>query len=711
MPTTIDPVTFQIIRHKLLRILDEGVAALKNVSGSPQTNEAHDLMVGLYKADGSLMIGGAGYGEMMATAAQAVKHVISSFSDDPGIDEGDVYFFNDPYTAAFHPPDVYLISPIHYRGNLMGFVATFVHVNDIGAIDPGGFCPNARDCYQEGFQTRGLKIVERGRARKDVIETFLYQVRDSGITTLDLKSQLAANHVAKERMNNLYTQYGPDTVEAVADLLIQQSEALFRGRLRELPRGEWQARQYLDFANGDVLRLQVAMTNDGDTLTFDFTGTDPQAPLGVNCSYWATWGSLFAAILPVLAWDMIWNDGTLRPVRLVAPEGSCVNCTRPAPMSIATVGNVQLLNNLSAYLLGKLLSASERYRDRAMAVWRGSHAAADLHGLNSDGQSFVVFTTDSFSGAGGARAFADGVDLGGDLANLISRIANVEQHELNAPVRYLYRRVVPDSGGPGKWRGGLGHEFAMTAHHARHVAALTFGKAVRAPVAYGLCGGYPGSHVAYHLFHDANLAELPDSLETTTGAAREDCQWGEYPLRTTDALYIRNVGGGGYGDPLERAPSAVVADVRLGAVSRAMAEEIYGVVLSGGGDRVDDAATSSRRLAIRAARLGKPPVTPQRAEVAPTGQRINEYLQIKGEEVQCLYCGALVAPRGTHWKDAVPRRSLPTRAGGPNREGGDRFLLCQFYCPSCATLLETEVLQQGEAVTHDRISHWPGAGG
>jgi N-methylhydantoinase B len=711
MPASVDPVTFQIIRHKLLRILEEGVAALKNVSGSPQTNEAHDLMVGLYKADGSLMVGGAGYAEMMATASEAVKHIIKSFSEDPGIYEDDAYFFNDPYTAAFHAPDVYLISPIHFHGSLMGFVATFVHVNDIGAIDPGGFCPSARNCYQEGFQTQGLKIIERGKPRRDVLETFFYQVRDSGITTLDIKSQLAANHVAKERMHNLYTQYGTEAIGAVSNMLIEQSEKLFRGRLRELPHGQWQARQYLDFANGDVLKLQVMMTNDGDSLTFDFTGTDPQSALGVNCAYWATWGSLFAAILPVLAWDMIWNDGALRPVRLIAREGSCVNCTRPGPMSIATVGNVQLINNLSAYLIGKMLSASDKYRDRAMAIWRGSHAAAHLHGLTSEGQPFVVFTTDSFSGAGGARSFADGVDLGGDLANLISRIANVELHELNAPVRYLYRRVVPDSGGPGKWRGGLSHEFAVTAHDAREMAALTFGKGVCAPVAYGLCGGYAGSHIAYHLFHDANSAELPDGLDTTTGSAREDCQWGEYPLKTGDALYIRNVGGGGYGDPLEREPAAVLADVQLGAVSHAMALEIYGVVLTESGEEVDEGATRARRLAIREARLGKPPATAQRADVAPTGKRINEYLQVKGEEVQCAYCGASISPQGKHWKDVVPHRRLPTTAGGPNRDGGDRFQLCQFYCSSCATLLETEVLRKGEAVTHDRISHWPEAGG
>ena len=135
-----------------------------------------------------------------------------------------------------------MISPIHHEGVLRGFVANFVHVTDIGAIDPGGFSPNARDNYQEGFQTKGLKIVEGGRLGRDVIDTFLNMVRDPGMTALDLKSQLAANHVAKQRLKTLFDQYGVDVVEAVADELIRQSEQLVRERLAELPDGSWQAR-------------------------------------------------------------------------------------------------------------------------------------------------------------------------------------------------------------------------------------------------------------------------------------------------------------------------------------------------------------------------------------------------------------------------------------------------------------------------------------
>ena len=236
-----DPVTFELIRHKLLRVTDETIIALENVSGSPITNEGHDMMASLYLPNGDLMVGGVGFLHHLTSAAQAVKHVIASFSEDPGINEDDVYFFNDSYTAALHPPDVYMISPIHFEGELTGFVANFVHVTDIGAVDPGGFSPNAVDNYQEGFQTKGLKIVEGGKLRKDVVETFLNMVRDPGMTQLDMKSQLAANHVAKQRMKRIYGDYGVETVHGVADELIKQSERLVRERLRELPDGTWRA--------------------------------------------------------------------------------------------------------------------------------------------------------------------------------------------------------------------------------------------------------------------------------------------------------------------------------------------------------------------------------------------------------------------------------------------------------------------------------------
>ena len=708
MTVDVDPVTFEIIRHKLLNVMDEAIIALENVSGSPITNEGHDLMVSLYKADGGLMVGGVGFLHHLTSAAQAVKHIISTFGDDPGINKDDVFFFNDSYTAALHPPDVYLISPIYFEDRLTGFVANFVHVTDIGAIDPGGFSPNARDNYQEGFQTKGLKIVEGGKVRRDIVDTFLNMVRDPGMTALDLKSQLAANHVAKERMRRIYEDYGVETVDTVSDALIEQSEQLVRERLSELPDGRWQAREYVDMPGGSCT-VQAVAIKEGDELTYDFTGSSDQVELGINCCYWATWGGMFAPIFPLLAWDVTWNEGVTRPISLIAPEGTVVNCIRPAPISIATVGTIQIVNNLSTLLLSKMFGASERYRDRATAVWHGSHAHLETHGVDETGEFYIAPLTDTFGGAAGARAFRDGVDLGGEIPNVVSRWANVESQELNTPLVYLYRRVVPDSGGPGKFRGGVCHEYAFTPNRTgENPMGLTlFGKGTRAPMSLGLFGGYPGCNVGYSTFRGANIAELPGELSETRGREREDRFWGSVELEPGDVQYVRFMGGGGYGDPIDRDPGAVLADVELGLATAKAALEIYGVVLTANAADVDAEETMQRRLAIRSERAGQAVSSDcaERQAVAPSGQPLGEYLQLTADGgTECTWCATALASKGERWKDRCVLRRRPIDAAGPSRAGDSEFLLIEAICPTCGTLLDTDLALGDDAPLHDVIA-------
>jgi N-methylhydantoinase B len=707
--TAVDPVTFEIIRHKLLRVTDETIIALENVSGSPITNEGHDMMASLYLPDGGLMVGGVGFLHHLTSAAQAVKHIIANFSDDPGIFEDDVYFFNDSYTAALHPPDVYMISPIHFEGELTGFVANFVHVTDIGAVDPGGFSPNAQDNFQEGFQTKGLKIVERGKLRKDVVETFLNMVRDPGMTQLDLKSQLAANHVAKTRMQRIYRDYGVQTVSTVADELITQSERLVRERLRDLPDGEWRLREYVDLPD-DTCRVELTVTKEDDTLTYDFTGSSPQAALGINCCYWATWGAMFAPIFPLLAWDVTWNEGVARPIRLIAPEGTVVNCRRPAPISIATVGTVQIVNNLSTLALSKMFGASTRYRDRATAVWHGSHAHVETHGISPEGEFFIAPLTDTFGGSGGARALSDGVDIGGEIPNVVSRWANAESQELNTPVLYLFRRAVVDSGGPGKFRGGVCHEyaFAPTGAGGRSLGVVLFGKGTRAPMSLGVFGGYPGCNVAYRTYRDANVEDMPDSVGAIVAAEQSEQFWGHVDLAATDIQYVRFMGGGGYGDPIDRDPAAVVDDVRRGLVTADAGRAIYGVVVDG--DGWDAPATAARRLEIRSDRLGKAadPGRAARAEVAPSGRPLSEYLQQSGDgATQCTWCGDQVAAPGASWKETATAVRSPIAKAGSHRSTDTDFVLAEYCCPTCATLLDTEVVWRHDPPLHDHLKSWP----
>jgi N-methylhydantoinase B len=717
MTANLDPFTFEIIRHKLFRVTEEAVIALESVSGTPITAEGHDLMVSLYRADGGLMVGGTGFLQHITSASQAVKHILANFSEDPGIYEDDVYLMNDPYSGALHAPDIYLISPIHWQGRLAGFVADFVHVADIGGIDPGGFCPSAKSSYQEGFASKGLKLVERGKLRRDVFETILNVVRDPGLVGLDLRSMMAANHVAKQRMLKLYADYGYAAVDGVSSELIAQSERLMRRRLREMPDGTWRAREYYERPDR-ILRLDLVATKNGDQVTFDFTGAPEQVDSGINSSYWATWGATFASLFPILAYDMVWNDGIFRCFKLIAPERSMVNAQRPAPVSMSTVGMVQTVRNLILIVLSKMLGASAKHRRRATGVWAPTNQSFHLSTTSPTGEYIGHHGTDTFAGSGGARAFRDGVDVGGMLHAPASRWANAERHEMSFPYLYLYRRVVPDSGGAGKYRGGVCHEFAAVPRQGgtdRFTAVLMPGRGGAALNSQGVFGGYPGCNTASLQLR--NTKERFPYDVASAGAEREDrVGLGVTDINADDILYIRYDGAGGYGDPLDRDPALVLHDVQWGLVTEGPARDVYGVVLSADCNQVDGEATHARRAALRAERLqGKKPKSALRAhaEVPATPYRLGEYLQVvrakNGAFVQCTWCGERICPADSQWKDSAWfRKSAPSRAG-PLRVDSGKFFLLEFFCPGCATALDVDIAFQDDPPLHDRVASWPEA--
>jgi N-methylhydantoinase B len=600
----IDPITFSIIRHRLFRIVDEAVITLKNVSGSAITNEGHDLMVSLYRADGSLLMGGVGFLHHLTSAAEACKAIIRRFKDD--ISPGDIYLLNDPYTAALHTSDVYLVAPIHHEGELVAWSACFVHVYDIGATNPGGFCPDADSIYTEGFSSPGMCIVKAGQMREDVIDTFLNMVRSREMVNLDLKSMIACNNVARARMLALIEKYGYPTVDETCKMLIEQSEQKLRNRLRELPDGRWQSRQYLN-AGEDVAKVFLTMTKEADSLTFDFTGSSEQSSCAINCTQWASLGGLFAPLFPLLCYDITWNEGVIRPIRMIAPEGSIVNCTRPAPVSVATVGAIQSVNNAACQTIGKMLNASEKYAAEASATWHANHFAVFLFGRNQHNREAIGILTETFAGAGGARSFDDGVDVGGEIPNPISRMANVETAEDQFPIRYLFRRRLVDSGGAGAYRGGVGMELAFVPHKAPDggINYVVSGKGSRFPMSDGLGGGYPGCPNTYlWVKSPEDKSDTPCfavRLEDLDGE-RQQVDWGVFGLFGRDAFYVRWNGGGGYGDPLKRDVGAVGRDVRDGTVSPRAASAIYGVTVAADGT-VDQENTVRRRDGIIKARI------------------------------------------------------------------------------------------------------------
>ena len=582
-----DPITFSIIRHRLFRIVDEAVITLKHVSGSAITNEGHDLMVSLYRADGSLLMGGVGFLHHLTSAAEACKSIINKFNSD--INENDVFLLNCPYTAALHTSDVYLVAPIHSEGKLVAWSACFVHVYDIGAMNPGGFSPESLDIFTEGFSSPGLKIVDRGEIRKDVMDTLLNMVRSPEMVALDISSMIACNNVARDRMQGLVKKYGISIVDEACSNLIDQSEDLLRERLLELPDGSWESRQYFNVKD-ETYKVILKMTKSKDTLSFDFSGSSPQSKYVINCSKWASWGGLFAPLFPLLCYDITWNEGVIKPIEMKAPEGTVVNATRPAPVSIATVGAIQAVNNAACTCISKMLSASDKYKNEATAVWHGSHFAIFMFGKNQRSSDSIGILTETFGGAAGARSIGDGVDVGGEIPNPISRMVNVETMEWTFPVRYLFRRRLKDSGGPGTYRGGAGAEFAITPHDAPDggINYVVSGKGTSYPMSEGLAGGYPGAPSRYTWIKNQKKNSdrcLSDDLLVGSNSYegdKENISWGVFPLFGNDYLHVRWNGGGGYGDPLKRDLKSLEKDVNEGLVSENAAKEIYGAIIING---------------------------------------------------------------------------------------------------------------------------------
>jgi N-methylhydantoinase B len=704
----IDPVTFKIIKHRLTRVTDEMVSALKRVSGAPNTNEGHDLMVALYTKEGDLLTGGVGFLHHYVGASVATEHVIERFSGD--IEPGDAFMLNDPYTAALHAPDVYIISPIFYEGELQAFAANFVHVADIGAVDAGGFAPNATTVFHEGFQTPGLKIIEGGEVREDVLETLLNMSRDPGMVELDFRSQIAANNVASDRMRTLFEEYGTDTVDRVGERLIRQSGDRFRDRLAELPDGEWEARQYVDSVpEEEIFTINLTLRKEGRSLTFDFTGTDGESEYGLNCTLTATIGGVLAPLLPLVCHDMTWNDGIIDAIDVEAPEGTIVNAERPAPVSIATVATLQVCNCLSTLTVSKMLGASADYDDRATAVWHGAHTGFNMEVEGEDG-SLVDSTTDSFAGSGGARAFEDGIDLGGEIPNLVGRWGNAERHEGSMPMLFLYRRFVADSGGPGKHRGGVGHEFAVTpmlGDRFDSFEAVTHNRGVDVPTSTGIFGGYPGCTVELSVRRDVPYRDGEFPEPESDPEDREPAPWAVTELGGDDVFHARLPGSGGYGDPLERPPERVREDVAEGTVSPETAREVYGVPVTDQGEPDGDPETA--RAEQYESRLENapdhhPPVAFEETE--PTPNALADMVEVRaggdGRFAACSGCETVLTSLAEDWKNTTEVLSDPTPDAGPNRRA-EAFRLRRFVCPSCGALLDTEIARPEDPHLSSRL--------
>jgi len=717
----LDPSLFEILRHRLWYLNDEGALTISRVSGSPVATEVFDMNTGLMTAAGDLVYIDNFICAQATTLSSLVRHLLAEYADNPGIGPEDVFLCNDPYVSVCHQTCVQVAAPVFWEDELVAWSGASLHVIDVGGPLAGQVQVDAADIFGEQPLTGPIKVVEAGRFRRDVENTFTRNSRLPDLLALDLRAKVAAAQVIRTRLHETFEEFGAETVLAAMEDVVDYTERRLRARIAELPDGTFRHRAYIEFGER-IYDCHVVLVKEGDHLTFDFTETADQAPAVINCTVHGLLGGVLAAVMVYLCWDIPWSPaGVSRVITVRSREGSVVHARWPAGVSKSTTTAIWQVRNLASIVLGKLLAASERHRERAMAGWQGVKALEELFGADRDGRRFGGPLLDGMAGGGGALCWRDGIDTGGHTSSLRATIANVESYELRYPILYLSRRQTPDSGGPGTFRGGAGISMLYTVHGVDEIPTKilhTFG--VEQPESPGMGGGYPSCTNQFAILRASDVrerfarGELPQSLDELEGRLETFGPYAVTSMRAGDVYRTVSQGGGGYGDPLDREPALVARDVERSLVTSAWAERVYGVVLGADG-RVDEAATAARRDAIRAERRAAAAAhgTPGggRAagpwDAAAEGVRLSESLFYDLREdpsIRCR-CGHVLGPADRHYKELAAWAVFPVQRIGPEvnpaQWNGARFELREFYCPGCLALLEIEIARPGEPLLLD----------
>ncbi|MEU8205754.1 hydantoinase B/oxoprolinase family protein [Streptosporangium sp. NPDC049046] len=718
--TAIDPVTFEVIRHRLLAITDEQGATLAAISGSTHVVEASDYNVGLYLPDGSVAAMGRTILSHSSSMAAITRSVIDDCADDPGINPGDMFIVNDPWKGTVHAQDVGVVAPIFYRGELLAWTGAMCHMVDVGGMTPGSFCIDATDSYQEGLQMPPTKLVDGGKVRSDVWNLVLAHTRMAATVNLDLRALIAANNTAVRAMTALADKYGAETVRAVMGSLIELSEKRLRNRLAKLPDARLHSRAFLDNDGGLALsrenatyEVNLVLTKRGDSLHFDYSGSSPQVKGYVNCAFSGMMAGIAAALLPTLAYDAPWNEGLFKPVHVHCPDGLICNAARPAAVSGGALEAGWLVEMTAVECLSKLAACSDELMAEAQAVPAGGPDKFVLTGAGENGSRQTYVIMDCLATGGAAYAHRDGVWTQGQHNIERQKISNVEAVEMDSPLLYLWRGLVADSGGAGRTRGGMSMGAVYTVHGGRDVTALNSAHGWEVPNSTGIFGGYPGAQNTRTVIHGSDVREqlaagrIPAVDELSGTRPIMHGRQGLYHLGEDDLLATVPQAGGGWGDPLERSLEALQADLDFGAVTPDAAVRVYSVVLDAE-DRIDEAATQIRRAKIRGERRAWPaerplPAQPQgpRTRLHPLGDGLDVIAVNDARWVACQ-CGVVLAPIAEEWRRYAGMSVVwDVHALGHATRLDQELELRLYACPGCGRLHATDVVRRDAAHLDD----------
>ena len=548
-----DPVTLAILKGRLEQIADEMDATLFRSAFNPIIAEAHDASHGIYDAitGETLVQGKSGLPIFVGVMAFAVKAVIDKVDRDGGLQDGDVYIFNDPYDGGTHLSDFRLVKPIYRNGEVFCYLASVGHWHDVGGNVPGNYNPEATECFQEGMLIPPVKLFSAGVLNTDIVDILSSNSRLPNSLYGDMNGQINALDLGNQRLNDLLDHYGEDDIKKALSLLKMRAERMMRDHLSALPNGIISVEDFLDNdgVNDVALKLAVDMTIKDEKLIIDFSRSSLACAGPVNISRSTTIAATYVALKHIFT-DVPANAGVLQPVEFIIPEDSFLNVRAPKPVGGYTETILRLID--------VLFQAFEHIApERVNGCAYGTINALSIAGHRKNGSRWVMFSF--FGGGHGGHPEGDGLNHGNAPISTAT-IPPLEILEAAYPIAFTQWALRPDSSGAGKHRGGLGaiYEIELLEESA---TAFLFGERGKFPPP-GVVGGGAGAVNKFHYDSDdadaVNNKKSPPLVSKITGIK----------LRKGQRVRLETPGGGGYGKPADRPQHLINNDIVQGYVSR-----------------------------------------------------------------------------------------------------------------------------------------------
>jgi N-methylhydantoinase B len=573
--TALDPVTLAVLNGRLVQIADEMDATLYRSAFNPIIAEAHDACHGLYHAEtgATLVQGTSGLPIFVGAMAFAVKAVIDKVARDGGLEPGDTYIFNDPYDGGTHLNDFRLVRPVIRNGKVFVWLASVGHWLDVGGNVPGNFNAKATESFQEGFRVPPVKLVRNGVLQQDIIDILGANSRVPQSNWGDLNGQLNALDLGERRLNALLDEHSEEIIAAAMAQLSARAEALMRANIAALPDGTYSCDDFLD--NDGVtdtpLRIALDLTIKDDRMTLDFSRSAPPCDGPLNIARSTTVACCYVALKHLFT-DVPANAGCLAPIEFVIPDTTLLGVSAPKPVG----GYTETILRVIDTIFGAFAKAAP---ERANGSPFATINALSLAGWREHGRRWVMFCF--FGGGLGGNPEGDGLNHGNNPISTAT-IPPIEILESLYPVMFTQWALRPDSGGPGRHRGGLGAIYEVEALADGGAEVFLLGERGKYPP-FGVNGG--GSAVLNRFVYETDSGEATPPLVSKVT---------DIKIRRGQKVRLETPGGGGFGDPATRDPARVVRDVRLGYISRRAALDSYKTVLRDDGSLDADATAKVR---------------------------------------------------------------------------------------------------------------------